>query len=249
MKTRIIAAIIAAFFLLSFFSMAAHATIVYAPDIVYPDEFTFSEDEAPDEEHLPEADSDNDETAQAIEMDHLDTLPRPFSPSGTGTVIDYATDADGKVFYTITAPDDHVFYLVIDRQRNMDNVYFLNAVTVADLLSLAEMPEPAQSEPVTITPSPATVAPEQPETMPPVYEQPVKNNMGMYIFIGAFAMLGGGAGWFFKIYRPRKQGMASGEEYEPPVADDENDYGDWSDDQDDDSDGPPWGNDESGDDE
>ena len=41
----------------------------------------------------------------------------PFTPDGTGTVVDTATDADGKEFYTIITPDEHVFYLVIDRQR------------------------------------------------------------------------------------------------------------------------------------
>ncbi|MGX8702210.1 CD1107 family mobile element protein [Caproiciproducens sp.] len=52
-----------------------------------------------------------------------------FTPAGTGTVVNTATDEDGKEFYTITTPDKNVFYLVIDRQRNGDNVYFLNAVT------------------------------------------------------------------------------------------------------------------------
>lgn len=40
--------------------------------------------------------------------------PNPFTPAGTGTVVDTATDADGKVFYTIVTPDENVFYLVID---------------------------------------------------------------------------------------------------------------------------------------
>ena len=62
----------------------------------------------------------------------------PFTPDGTGTVVDNATDQDGKEFYTITTPDENVFFLVIDNQKSADNVYFLNAVTEADLLPLAE---------------------------------------------------------------------------------------------------------------
>ena len=58
----------------------------------------------------------------------------PFSTDGTGTVVDNATDEDGKEFYTITTPDENIFYLVIDKQKTTDNVYFLNAVTEADLL-------------------------------------------------------------------------------------------------------------------
>ena len=56
----------------------------------------------------------------------------PFSTDGTGTVVDNATDEDGKEFYTITTPDENIFYLVIDKQKTTDNVYFLNAVTEAD---------------------------------------------------------------------------------------------------------------------
>lgn len=41
----------------------------------------------------------------------------PFTPDGTGTVVDNATDEDGKEFYTITTADESVFYLVIDKQK------------------------------------------------------------------------------------------------------------------------------------
>ena len=59
----------------------------------------------------------------------------PFTPDGTGTVVDNATDEDGKEFYTITTADESVFYLVIDKQKTSENVYFLNTVTTDDLLS------------------------------------------------------------------------------------------------------------------
>ena len=55
--------------------------------------------------------------------------PNPFTPDGTGTVVDKATDKDGKEFYTITTPDENIFFLVIDNQKSSENVYFLNAVT------------------------------------------------------------------------------------------------------------------------
>ncbi len=66
------------------------------------------------------------------------TTAKPFTPEGTGTVVDNATDEDGKEFYTITTPSEHVFYLVVDKQRDSENVYFLDAVTEKDLLALAE---------------------------------------------------------------------------------------------------------------
>ena len=54
----------------------------------------------------------------------------PFTPDGTGTVVDNATDEDGKEFYTITTADESVFYLVIDKQKTSENVYFLNTVNM-----------------------------------------------------------------------------------------------------------------------
>ncbi len=50
------------------------------------------------------------------------------SPRMERVVVDNATDEDGKEFYDYH-PSENVFYLVIDRQRTENNVYFLNAVT------------------------------------------------------------------------------------------------------------------------
>jgi len=169
----------------------------------------------------------------------------PPLPLGAATVIDYNTDPDGRLFYTIMTPDEHVFYLVIDKISNTNNVYFLNAVTVADLLPLAEMGEHPTDN--VVTPPPATtLEPEPPTETPPPAEQPQGgNNMGMYIIIGILVIVGGGAGWYFKIYRPKQQGMASGEEYDPSLNENDNDYDDdWGDDSDD---SPPWDEDNAND--
>ncbi len=63
---------------------------------------------------------------------------RPFTPDGQASVLDHATEEEGKEFYTFVTPEENIFYLVIDRQRESENVYFLNAVTENDLLELAE---------------------------------------------------------------------------------------------------------------
>lgn len=110
----------------------------------------------------------------------------PFSTDGTGTVVDNATDEDGKEFYTITTPDENIFYLVIDKQKTTDNVYFLNAVTKADLLPLAE-----KSEEETETPVPEPDAPD--------------SNLPAILLVGAVALIGGGAGYYLKIYKPKHQ--------------------------------------------
>ena len=137
----------------------------------------------------------------------LPTKPNPFTPDGTGTVVDNATDQDGKEFFTITTAEEAVFYLVIDRQRETENVYFLNAVTVADLMALAESSgEPAAPEP------PPEPEPEPDPTQEPEPVPEKKGGAGPLLLALAVVVIGGGAGWYFKIYRPKLQKGAEPEE-------------------------------------
>ena len=127
----------------------------------------------------------------------------PFSTDGTGTVVDNATDEDGKEFYTITTPDENIFYLVIDKQKTTDNVYFLNAVTKADLLPLAEKSEEETETPVPEPePEPEPEPPE--EVMEPEPDAP-DSNLPAILLVGAVALIGGGAGYYLKIYKPKHQ--------------------------------------------
>lgn len=128
--------------------------------------------------------------------------PKPFTPEGTGTVVDNATDEDGKEFFTITTPSENVFYLVIDRQRTDNNVYFLNAVTENDLLALAEeSPEPEVPEP-TVQPEPDPEPVTEPEPQP---EKDTGGNMGSLLIVLAVLLVGGGVGYYFKGYRPKHE--------------------------------------------
>ena len=164
--------------------------------------------------------------------------PRPFTPAGTATVIDNATDADGKEFYTIMTPNENVFYLIIDRQRETENVYFLNAVTEQDLLALAEIsesPMPGGSTP----PEPEPTQAPEPTPEPVPEPEPEKGGgMGMMIVVVLIVLAGGGAAYYFKIYRPKQEraDMTEDEDY------DTNPYGEAEETEDD---GPPWYEDEA----
>ena len=150
--------------------------------------------------------------------------PQPFTSDGTGTVVDNATDEDGKEFFTITTADEAVFYLVIDRQRSTENVHFLNAVTVSDLMALAEQDQEPEAPPPVTEPDP------EPEPDPAPEPEPQKSGgAGMLLAALAVLALGGGAGWYFKIYRPKQQRAAEPEE----------DHADY-DEPDDYDDAPPW---------
>ena len=70
-----------------------------------------------------------------------DTDAEQDIPGGQATMIEdvsEAEDGSGREFYTFSTPAGNVFYLVIDKEKDSENVYFLNAVTESDLIALAE---------------------------------------------------------------------------------------------------------------
>ncbi|NCC84378.1 MAG: DUF4366 domain-containing protein [Clostridia bacterium] len=149
----------------------------------------------------------------------------PFTPAGSATTVDNATDGDGKEFFTITTPDENIFYLIIDRQRESENVYFLNAVTEEDLAALAQKKSGTPGESAVPTPAP-TPQPE-PEPIPtpePAPEQPAeKGNGGALIFILLAAAAVGGAGYYFKILKPKQQAQEP-DEFDEDDMEFEDDY-------------------------
>ena len=126
----------------------------------------------------------------------------PFTPDGTGTVVDNATDEDGKEFYTITTADESVFYLVIDKQKTSENVYFLNTVTVDDLLPLAEQ---GKEPPKEVTPEPEPKPTEPVEEIPDPEPEKKDSPLLSLLLIGAVVLAGGGIGYYFKIYKPKHE--------------------------------------------
>lgn len=126
----------------------------------------------------------------------------PFTPDGTGTVVDNATDEDGKEFYTITTADESVFYLVIDKQKTSENVYFLNTVTTDDLLPLAEQ---GKEPPKEVTPEPEPKPTEPVEEVPEPEPEKKDSPLLSILLIGAVVLAGGGIGYYFKIYKPKHE--------------------------------------------
>ncbi len=134
-----------------------------------------------------------------------------FTPEGTGTVTGIATSEEGKLFYTIQTPAGNVFYLIVDLQRQEgNNVYFLSAVTEADLAALAETPAGSESAIPTPPPEPEPEPAPQPQPEPEPASEPEPEaepggGMGTIFLVLLAVAAVGGAGWYFKIYRPRKE--------------------------------------------
>ena len=165
-----------------------------------------------------------------------------------------------KQFITVQTSGGNTFYIVIDYDKPMDEdgeqyqTYFFSVVDEADLLAAAEaagMEVPAcactnkcaagdintncpvcasnMTECVGVEPEPESVEEPEPDPQP---EPEQKSNTGTLLLILAVALIGGGAGWYFKVYRPKHQQAEQPEE----------DYGDELEDYDD---TPPWDEDES----
>ena len=155
-----------------------------------------------------------------------------LTPDGQGTVVDNVTDQDSKEFFTFTTPNDNIFYLIIDKERESENVYFLNAVTESDLLALAEKDQEPEDNNVSAIPDPEPVcictdkcAPGEVNTACPVCvlslkdctgkapaadpdtdpepEKPEKGNSSTMILVVIAVLAVGGAGYYLKIYKPK----------------------------------------------
>ena len=122
------------------------------------------------------------------------------------------------MFYTVKTPAGNVFYLVIDRQRGADNVYFLNAVTEYDLFALIDNESAQGNTSVSAIPTPLPSTP-QPTTDGNSKEEKADDsdaendelparksgNMGMLIFLLVGVAAVGGAAYYMKIIRPKQQ--------------------------------------------
>ena len=183
-----------------------------------------------------------------------------FTEDGNLVTRDLLYDkATNKQFITVQTSGGNTFYIVIDYDKPTDEdgeqyqTYFLNMVDEADLLTAmqaagGELPECACADKCAVgaintdcavcavnmsecqgkAPEPAPVVePEQPKAT---------GNGGMLLPALAVVVIGGGAGWYFKIYRPKKQRAAESEADYGGEYDGAEDYDETAPE----DDGPPW---------
>ena len=130
---------------------------------------------------------------------------RTLTPKGNAQLVDDVTDNENLQFITVTARDGNVFYFVIDKGANSENVYFLNTVDESDLAALVEdyTPTAAEAEPNPETsPSPEPEQAEQQESAP--QEQKKSSSPMLYIVLALIAA-GVMGGYYFKVILPKKK--------------------------------------------
>ena len=150
-------------------------------------------------------------TEEITENPMTEKEENPLTPDGNATLVDQASDKDGKEFYTFTSPAGNQFFLIIDKQRSDNNVYFLDYVTEKDLISLAkkdkenplitEVPEPENKQPE------PEIKEEKPEEKPVEEETSEKkqSNTGMVLILLLVTVGVGIAAYYFKILKPKQE--------------------------------------------
>lgn len=162
-----------------------------------------------------------------------------FTPTGNMTLIDdfFQIEAEAtenspqrdKQFITLESKNGNVFYLVIDRNGDEENVYFMNLVDEADLMALIEANEDGTQAPVCSCTDKCAIGaiktdceicrtnmsecvgkepviepePTEPVEDEPTEEEPSVNFMPVLILLIAGA--GGGAFYWFKIRKPKEK--------------------------------------------
>jgi len=157
-----------------------------------------------------------------------------LTPDGTGTVVDNIVTQSEIEFFTVFTEDGNVFFLVVDRQRNSDNVYLLNAVTEDDLMSLARQGQPPADTSVSVVPAPPHIElpigeQVQPPSSPPSYsesgatEEITSAGSGNnWVFITIVIAAVGGSAYYFKIIKGKKSSNMQDDDWD--YEDDEDDY-------------------------
>ena len=139
---------------------------------------------------------------------------RTLTPKGNAQLADDVSDNENLQFITVTARDGNVFYFVIDKGAQSENVYFLNTVDESDLEALVEQSDKkptATAKPTTddtekdLT---ETDTKDNSDTKAEKSEQTEQNkqksNFGLLIVLVLAAAVGIG-GYYYKVILPKKK--------------------------------------------
>ena len=141
---------------------------------------------------------------------------RTLTPKGNAQLVDDISDNENLQFITVTARDGNVFYFVIDKGAQSENVYFLNTVDESDLEALVEKSDkkptatakPEQTENTAETDLSETDKKDNSDTKSEKSKQPEQNkqksNSGLFIVLALAAAVGIG-GYYYKVILPKKK--------------------------------------------
>ncbi len=178
----------------------------------------------------------------------------PLTPDGNMSLVDDIFQDESynegeqrviqsKQFITVQTKSGNSFYIIIDRTKDAENVYFLNLVDESDLLSLMEEAPEAPAEPekpaecscedkcelgsvnaecevckMDLTKCIGKEKPKE-EATPDGAEKeaPKKEKKPVnpaLLLLPLLALAGGGAYWFFKIRKPKQKNVRNPDDYD-----------------------------------
>lgn len=187
------------------FSATATTAFAYVPDPQQTEAATEAVSEngetvIPEQEAAGQTEGTPQEETQGRET--------PFSIPGNGEVLDDKTGDGTKEFLTIQTKNGNTFFLVLDRSSNTENVYMLSMVDENDLAEFLDETKTEEAPQVVI---PETEAPAESETESETGSEPVQpkeedgRNTGALLAVGVLAAGAIGAGYYFKVVKPKKE--------------------------------------------
>ena len=140
---------------------------------------------------------------------------RTLTPKGNAQLIDDVSDNENLQFITVTARDGNVFYFVIDKGAQSENVYFLNTVDESDLEALVEKSDKKptatakqeQTENTAETDSTDNDTKDKKDKTEKSEQQEQNwqtNNSGLFVIL-ALAAAAGIGGYYYKVILPKKK--------------------------------------------
>ena len=124
-------------------------------------------------------------------------------------------ESDSRQFITFKTKDENMFYLIIDHDKEQDNVKLLTDVKEFDLESLVKekdkTPVVKQEDlQVNLDKSDETIKQEEVKKEEPK----TKSSLGSYIILGIVILVIIGIGYYFKVVKPKKDKEKYNEEEE-----------------------------------
>lgn len=151
---------------------------------------------------------------------------KPFSVPGNGQLLEDISEDSTKQFITVQTKNNQTFFMVIDRAQSTENVYMLSLIDEDDL---SEFLKDAKAADTGVVLPGTEEKPEEPvqgsANVPEETKVPQKKdntNTLLFLVIGIFAVAVA-AGYYFKIYKPKKD---AADEREEGIEDDGYEYED-----------------------
>lgn len=166
---------------------------------------------------VPEQDTSENNAETTITQES--EAPTLGLPEGNATIIeDVSADVVDRQFIAIQSKNGNTFYILIDKDsKGKENVYFMNLVDEYDMMAFAEdfpegvnieTPDSEQTEPVTdaegnVIENPDDNSEDEKDGTPKKNESEGSGNNTLLILVGVLALAGGGAFYYFKVYKAK----------------------------------------------